>query len=43
MSQNGKLFKQQYYRKIIILSLCRLVLLSGNFQSQHFAEGEIFQ
>ena len=38
MSQLGKCFKQQYYRKINTLSLCSPVLLSGNVQSEHVAE-----
>ena len=35
MSQQGKLFKQQYYRNINTLSLCRRVLLSRNGQFEH--------
>jgi len=40
MSQQGKVFKQRYYRFLITLSLCRPVLLSGNVQSKHIAAGE---
>jgi len=43
MSQQGKIFKQKYYRNINFLSLCRLVLLSGNVQFQHVAAGEMVQ
>jgi len=37
------MFKQRYYRKINILNLCWQVLLSGNFQSQNFAAGNVFK
>jgi len=40
MSQQGKGFKQRYYRNLNTLSLCRSELLSGNFQSEHVAAGE---
>jgi len=40
MSQQGKGFKQRYYRNIYNLSLCRPGLLSGNVQSEHVAGGE---
>ena len=43
MSQQGKLFKQRYYRNINTLSLSRPVLLSGNIQSEHIAAGESVQ
>jgi len=33
MSQQGKVFKQRYYRNLNILNFCRTRLLSGNFQS----------
>ena len=36
----GENFKQRYYRNINTLRLCRPVLLSGNFQSEHVAAGE---
>jgi len=36
-------FKQLYYRNINILSLCRLVLLSGNVQSEEVAAGKVFK
>jgi len=42
MSQQGKVFKQRYYRNINNLSLCRPELLSGNVQTEHVAAGEIF-
>jgi len=41
MSQKGKGFIQRYYRNIYNLSLCIAVLLSGNFQSENVAAGEI--
>jgi len=41
MSQQGKRFKQRYYRNINTLILSRPVSLSGNVQSQHVAAGEI--
>jgi len=34
------LFKQRFYRIINTLRTCRPVLLSGNAQSEHVAEGE---
>jgi len=43
MSQQGKLFKQRYYRNITNLSLYRPELLSGNLQSAQVAVGEIIQ
>ena len=43
MSQQGKDFKQQYYRNINNLSLSRPLLLSGDFQSEHVAAGENFE
>jgi len=43
MSQQGRGFKQRYYRNINTLSLCRPVLLSGKFQSLHVAKVEIFK
>jgi len=39
----GEGFIQRYYRKIIILRLCRPVLLSGNVQSEHVAAVDIVQ
>ena len=42
MSQQWKGIKQRYYRKLNTLSFCRPVLLSGNFQSEYVAAGEIF-
>jgi len=43
MSQQWKVFKQRYYRKINNLRLCRPVLLLDNVQSKHFAAGEKFK
>ena len=43
MSQQGKGFKQRYYRKLKTLNLCRPVLLSGNVQSEHVAAGKVFK
>jgi len=43
MPQQGKCFKQRYYRKINTLSICSPVLLSGNVQSEHAAAGERVQ
>jgi len=43
MSQQDKGFKQRYYWNVNNLSLCRPQLLSGNFQSEQVAAGEIFQ
>jgi len=43
MSQQGKFFKQRYYRNINILSSCRPFLLSGNVLSEHVAAGEVVQ
>jgi len=42
MSQQGKVFRQQYYRNLNTLRLCRPVLLSGNFESVHVGAGEVF-
>jgi len=43
MPQQGKVFKQRYYRNMNTLSLCRPVLLSGNAKSKHVAAGESVQ
>jgi len=43
MSQQGKYFKQRYYRNINTLSFYRPVLISGNVQSEYFAAVESFQ
>jgi len=43
MSQQGKGFKQRYYRNLNNLKLCRPVLLSGNVQFAHVAAGDIVQ
>jgi len=43
MLQQWKVFKQRYYRNFNNLSLCRPVLLSGKFQSEHVAEVVIFK
>jgi len=43
MSQQGKVFKQRYYRNIKNLRFCRSVLLSGNFQSEYFAAEKVFK
>jgi len=43
MSQKLQGFEERYYWIIITLSLCRPVLLSGYFQSEHVAEGEIYK
>jgi len=43
MSQQGKEFKQRYYRNLNTLRLCRPVLLSGNLQTDHVAAGEMVQ
>jgi len=40
MSQQGKVFKQRYYRNLNTFSLCSPVLLPANFQSQHVTAGE---
>jgi len=40
MLQQGKYFKQLYYRNLNTLSLSSPVLLSGNVQSEQFAAGE---
>ena len=37
MLQQGKRFNQRYYKNINNFTLCRLVLLSGNVQSEHVA------
>jgi len=36
-------FKQRYYGNVNALSLCRPVLLSGNFESEHVASGERYK
>ena len=43
MLDQGKVFRQRYYRNLNNLRLCRPVLLSGNFQFEHVAAGEIVQ
>jgi len=43
MSHQRKCFKQRYYRNMNNLSLCRPVLFSGNFQSEHVAAVETVQ
>jgi len=43
MSQERKGFKQRHYRNNNDLGLCRTVLLSGNFQSEHVAAEEIVE
>ena len=43
MSQQWKGFKQRYYGIQNNLIQCRRVLLSGNFQSEHVAAGDIIQ
>jgi len=43
MSQQGKVYKQRYYRKLNNLSFWKPVLLSGNIQYEHVAAGESFQ
>jgi len=43
MSQQVKVFKQRYYRKVNVLSLCRPELLSVNIQSEDVAAGESVQ
>jgi len=43
MSQQGKYFKQRYYRNINTLSLCGPELLSGNIQSEHVAAVDMVQ
>jgi len=43
MSQQGKVFKQRYYRTFNNLSLCRPVLLTGNVQSERVAAGDRVQ
>jgi len=42
MSEQWKIFKQRYYRKLNTLKLFRPVLFSGYVQFYHVAEGEIF-
>ena len=37
------MFEQRYYRNLNTLRLCRPVLLSGNFQSEHVEAGENFE
>ena len=41
MSQQGKVFKKRYCRNIKTLRLGRQKLLSGNFQCENDAEGEM--
>jgi len=43
MSQEGKVFKQRYYRNLITSSTCISVILSGYFQSEHVAAGKKFK
>jgi len=43
MSQWGKVSVKRYYWNINTLSLCRPMLLTGNFQSDHVAAEEVFQ
>jgi len=43
ISQETKAFNQRYYRNNNNLGLCRTVLLSDNFESEHFAAEEIVQ
>jgi len=43
MSQRVKVSMKRCYWNINILSLCRLMLLSGNVQSEHVAAEEEFQ
>jgi len=43
MSQQGKGFKQRYYRNINTLGLCRPVLRSGTVQYESVAAGEMVQ
>jgi len=43
MSQQGKFFKQRYYRNINTLNLCKPVLLSGNVKSEYLAAEERVQ
>jgi len=43
MSQQGKCSNKRYYRNLNTLKLRRPVLLSGNFESEHVAAGEIVQ
>jgi len=43
MSKQSKGFKQRHYRNLKNLCLCRPVLLSGNVQTEHAAEGESVQ
>jgi len=40
MPQQGKGFKQGYYQNMNTISHSRPVLLSGNVQSEHVAEGK---
>ena len=40
MSQEGKAYKERYYRKINTLNICRPVLHSDNVQSEHVVAGE---
>ena len=39
----GEVFKQQYYRNINNLRLCKPLLLSGNVQSENIAAEESVQ
>jgi len=43
MSQQGKVFKQRYYRNINTLGLYRPVLHAVNVLSEHVAAGESVQ
>jgi len=43
LSQQGKVYKQRYYRNINNLRHCRPLLLSGNDQSEHVTAGEVFK
>jgi len=43
MSQQVKGIKQQYYRKINTLCLCRQVLFSGNVQSEYISAVKSFK
>jgi len=40
MSQQGKVFKERYYRNINSLKLCTPLLISRNVQSEHVSTGE---
>ena len=43
MSQQGKGYKQRYYRNIYTLNRCTPVLISVIVQFEHIAAGECFQ